>query len=224
MPRPRRTRPRLLFLALLSVLAAAVTTALWDGTNGALQCTSGGPVTGPGGSFPDEACSVRPDPTNGRGCLTPRMLNVATQLMAQGWRVSCWDEHAWNPNSDHPRGKACDAFPGRGGVLPTPEERARGDALAASLQASAAQTGVSLQGVILAICGTILGALIGIRALAAWAEDKHGKMATLILAGAVVAGALDARDPTAALGFAGGMKELPKYTTKGGMLYVFGLP
>lgn len=37
------------------------------------------------------------------------------------------------------------------------------------------QTGVSLQGVILAICGTILGALIGIRALAAWAEDKHGK-------------------------------------------------
>ena len=41
---------------------------------------------------------------------------------------------------------------------------------------------------ILAICGTILGALIGIRALAAWAEDKHGKMATLILAGAVVAG------------------------------------
>ena len=50
------------------------------------------------------------------------------------------------------------------------------------------QTGVSLQGVILAICGTILGALIGIRALSAWAEDKHGKMATLILAGAVVAG------------------------------------
>jgi len=50
------------------------------------------------------------------------------------------------------------------------------------------QTGVSLQGVILAICGTILGALIAIRALAAWAEDKYSKMATLILAGAVVAG------------------------------------
>jgi len=50
------------------------------------------------------------------------------------------------------------------------------------------QTGVSLQGVILAICGTVLGALIGIRALAAWAEDKHGKMTTLILAAAVVAG------------------------------------
>ena len=125
-------------------LADAVVAALWDGTAGAPQCTSGGPVTGPGGSFPAEACSVRPDPTTGRGCLTPRMLNVATQLMAQGWTVSCWDEHAWNPDSDHPKGKACDAFPGRGGVFPTAPEKARGDALAASLQASASQTGVSL--------------------------------------------------------------------------------
>lgn len=125
-------------------LATAITTALWDGATGTLQCSSGGPFTGAGGDFPAEACSVRPDPTTGRGCLTPRMLNVATQLMAQGWRVSCWDEHAWNPSSDHPKGKACDAFPGRGGVFPTAAEKARGDALAASLQASAAQTGVSL--------------------------------------------------------------------------------
>jgi hypothetical protein len=125
-------------------LATAITTALWDRATGTLQCTSGGPITGPGGTFPAEACSVRPDPTTGRGCLTPRTLNIATQLMAQGWRVSCWDEHAWNPSSDHPKGKACDAFPGRGGVFPTAAEKARGDALAVSLQASAAQTGVSL--------------------------------------------------------------------------------
>ena len=43
-------------------------------------------------------------------------------------------------------------------------------------------------------------------------------------AGAIVAGGLDARDESAALGFAGAMKDLPKYTTKGGMLYVFALP
>ncbi len=43
-------------------------------------------------------------------------------------------------------------------------------------------------------------------------------------AGAIVAGDLDARDPTAALGFANAMKDLPDHTTKGGMLYVFGLP
>jgi PQQ-dependent dehydrogenase (methanol/ethanol family) len=43
-------------------------------------------------------------------------------------------------------------------------------------------------------------------------------------AGAIVAGELDPRDATAALGFAGAMKDLPDHTTKGGMLYVFALP
>jgi PQQ-dependent dehydrogenase (methanol/ethanol family) len=41
--------------------------------------------------------------------------------------------------------------------------------------------------------------------------------------GAIVAGDLDPRDPTAALGFVGAMKDLPQHTTKGGDLYVFGL-
>ena len=125
-------------------LATAVTRALWDGAPGTLQCTAGGgPLTGPGGRFPPEACSLRPDPTTDRGCLTPRMLNLATQLMAQGWPISCWDAHAWNPSSDHPRGRACDVFPGEAGVLPTAAQKARGDALVASLQQSAGQTGVS---------------------------------------------------------------------------------
>jgi glucose dehydrogenase len=43
-------------------------------------------------------------------------------------------------------------------------------------------------------------------------------------AGAIVAGGLDARDESAALGFAGAVKDLPHYTNKGGMLYVFVLP
>jgi PQQ-dependent dehydrogenase (methanol/ethanol family) len=43
-------------------------------------------------------------------------------------------------------------------------------------------------------------------------------------AGAVVAGDLDTRDSSAALGFANVMKDLPRRTTKGGMLYVFALP
>jgi alcohol dehydrogenase (cytochrome c) len=42
-------------------------------------------------------------------------------------------------------------------------------------------------------------------------------------AGAVVAGGLDTRDSTAALGFVNAVKDLPKYTTKGGALYVFAL-
>ena len=43
-------------------------------------------------------------------------------------------------------------------------------------------------------------------------------------AGAVVAGDLDTRDPSAAAGFVNVMKDLPQRTTKGGMLYVFALP
>jgi glucose dehydrogenase len=43
-------------------------------------------------------------------------------------------------------------------------------------------------------------------------------------AGALVAGDLDARDPTAALGFVNAMKDLPQKTEKGGMVYVFALP
>lgn len=43
-------------------------------------------------------------------------------------------------------------------------------------------------------------------------------------AGAVVAGDLDVRDRTAALGFANAVSDLPRRTTKGGMLYVFALP
>ena len=42
-------------------------------------------------------------------------------------------------------------------------------------------------------------------------------------AGAIVAGGLDARDPTAALGFVNAVKDLPSATTKGGQLYVFSL-
>ena len=46
------------------------------------------------------------------------------------------------------------------------------------------QTGVSLQGVVLAICGTVLGALIGIRALAAWAAEGVRGEVTVVVEGA----------------------------------------
>jgi lanthanide-dependent methanol dehydrogenase len=42
--------------------------------------------------------------------------------------------------------------------------------------------------------------------------------------GAIVAGGLDPRDATGALGFVGAMADLPDHTTRGGMLYVFALP
>ncbi len=61
-------------------------------------------------------------------------------------------------------------------------------------------------------------------------RGPDGKQYVAILAGvggwsgAIVAGNLDSRDSSAALGFANAMKDLPQATTKGGMLYVFALP
>jgi alcohol dehydrogenase (cytochrome c) len=42
--------------------------------------------------------------------------------------------------------------------------------------------------------------------------------------GAIVSGGLNEVDGTGALGFVNAMTDLPKHTTKGGMLYVFSLP
>ncbi|HEY0376459.1 MAG TPA: methanol/ethanol family PQQ-dependent dehydrogenase [Pyrinomonadaceae bacterium] len=61
-------------------------------------------------------------------------------------------------------------------------------------------------------------------------SPKDGKEYVAILsgvggwAGAIVAGDLDSRDPTAALGFVNATADLPANTTKGGTLYVFSLP
>jgi len=61
-------------------------------------------------------------------------------------------------------------------------------------------------------------------------RGPDGKQYVAILAGvggwsgAIVAGGLDPRDSTAALGFVGAMTDLPDHTTRGGMLYVFALP
>jgi PQQ-dependent dehydrogenase (methanol/ethanol family) len=61
-------------------------------------------------------------------------------------------------------------------------------------------------------------------------RGPDGKQYVAVLAGvggwsgAIVAGDLDPRDPTAALGFANAMKDLPEHTGKGGALHVFALP
>lgn len=58
------------------------------------------------------------DPT-GDGCLTGATQHGLESAAAAfgGWSegpvirsAGCWDAHAWNPRSDHPRGKACDLF------------------------------------------------------------------------------------------------------------------
>ncbi len=89
-----------------------------------------------------QECSVRPDPTTKSGCLTPRTAVLAKRLKQRRLAVSCWDKHEWSPGSDHPKGRACDVFPGRGGVRPTAAQKSAGDALAAELRASAPKNNV----------------------------------------------------------------------------------
>jgi glucose dehydrogenase len=60
--------------------------------------------------------------------------------------------------------------------------------------------------------------------------EQGGKQYVAVLsgvggwAGSIVSGGLDGRDGTAANGFVNVTKDLPQYTGKGGMLYVFALP
>lgn len=64
------------------------------------------------------ACD-RPDPVRSGGCLTGATahgLAAAQQVFDPVLdSVGCWDEHAQNPRSDHPKGRACDLFTGPAG-------------------------------------------------------------------------------------------------------------
>lgn len=79
---------------------------------------------------PPEACTVD-DPTTS-GCLTPTARAVYDRTVATFGEpgrtapvraITCWSEHAWNPSSDHPAGRACDFFPTRSGDFPEGQDR-----------------------------------------------------------------------------------------------------
>lgn len=64
------------------------------------------------GRYPPEQATV-PDPSGTGGHVTPRTAALYRALTAQGAireGATCWDPHPQNPDSDHPRGKACDVF------------------------------------------------------------------------------------------------------------------
>ena len=68
--------------------------------------TSGKPVNG---VWPEQKATV-PDPTGTGGMVTPRTAAWVAEARKNlgSLSMSCWDAHAWNPTSDHPRGMACD--------------------------------------------------------------------------------------------------------------------
>jgi hypothetical protein len=94
---------------------------------------------------------VVPDPTT-KGCLTAATAHALEQIDQQfgGYRkgpkilsAGCWDAHAWNPTSDHPKGRACDFFFGKAGTFASGAELDHGWELARWLRSNAAALRVS---------------------------------------------------------------------------------
>ena len=88
-----------------------------------------------------------PDPTRSDGCLTGATrhgLETAGAVFGglDGGPVikkaGCWDQHAWNPTSDHPQGRACDLFPGKAGTFPQGADLDHGWQVAHWFEANAA--------------------------------------------------------------------------------------
>ena len=87
-----------------------------------------------------------PDPTGAGGCLTGATRHglEAVGTAFGGWRggsvihsTGCWDRHAWNPSSDHSRGKACDFMVTRPGTFARDAALDHGWAIARWLRANA---------------------------------------------------------------------------------------
>ena len=63
-------------------------------------------------AWPPQRADV-PDPSGTGGYVTARTAGLYRALAASGATregATCWDPHLQNPDSDHPRGKACDLF------------------------------------------------------------------------------------------------------------------
>lgn len=101
---------------------------------GAAEAYSGGP----------SVCSL-PDPTGTGGCVTPATAWMLAQVghAFPGLPASCWDAHAWNPDSDHPKGRGCDFTFGRVGSFPGQDDVARGWTVAEWLRTNAAPLRIS---------------------------------------------------------------------------------
>lgn len=128
---------------------------------------------------------------------------------------------AWDPVAAKPVWKIKEKFPVWSGAVATAGDVVFYGTMEGWLKAVNARSGETLWQF---KCGSgIVGQPITYR-------GPDGKQYVAVLsgvggwAGAIVAGDLDPRDASAALGFVGGMTDLPQHTAKGGMLYVFALP
>jgi PQQ-dependent dehydrogenase (methanol/ethanol family) len=128
---------------------------------------------------------------------------------------------AWNPALGKKAWSIKEAFPVWSGALATAGDLVFYGTMEGLFKAVDAKTGRLLWQS--QVSSGIVGPPIAYR-------GPDGKQYVAVLAGvggwagAIVASDLDARDATAGGGFVNAMKDLPKHTRKGGMLYVFALP
>ena len=93
----------------------------------------------PDGTWPKEGCTIQPDPTTGRGCLTPRTLHMTKQAAGIGYtNPSCFRQSTFG---EHPLGRACDFMVTSGGTA-TGAQKQRGETLAAWAVNNADKLGV----------------------------------------------------------------------------------
>jgi hypothetical protein len=93
----------------------------------------------PDGSWPNEGCIIRPDPTTGNGCLTPRTWHMVQQSKAAGYpEPGCYRP---SNHGEHPKGRACDIMMTSGGEA-NGEQKALGDRMAAWAVANADNLGL----------------------------------------------------------------------------------
>jgi hypothetical protein len=123
--------------------ATAIVAQQYGTAGGALGCSVSGSAEPaprkPDGSWPVENCVVRPAPTTGIGCVTPRLLHLVQQANAAGFpKPRCYRA---SDHGEHPIGRACDWMMTSGGEAAGPQ-RARGDMMAAWAVANADRLGV----------------------------------------------------------------------------------
>ena len=102
--------------------------------------TGGAPSAAPaGGGMVD-------DPTS-KGRITATTAHGLAAIRGEFGPVlrwaSCWDEHAWNPSSDHPKGRACDVWTSPAGKFAAGAGLAQGNRLVAWLRQHAGPLQVS---------------------------------------------------------------------------------
>ncbi|HET7601012.1 MAG TPA: methanol/ethanol family PQQ-dependent dehydrogenase [Gemmatimonadales bacterium] len=127
---------------------------------------------------------------------------------------------AWNPSEAKPAWKVNERFPVWSGALATAGDVVFYGTMEGWFKALDARSGKELWR--FKTGSGIIGQPVTYR-------GPDGKQYVAVMsgvggwAGSIVAGDLDARDSSAALGFVNAMRDLPQYTAKGGMLYVFAL-